>query len=48
MDKCARNKEIFLSWLAKWAEKQIKQEVDHSGKVDGDVNVKVTFVDTKG
>ena len=43
-----RRKEQFVAILAKWAEKQIKQEVDLSGQVDHAVNVKVTFVDTRG
>jgi len=43
-----RRKEQFVAILAKWAEKQIKQEVDHTGQVDHSVNVKVTFVETRG
>ena len=29
--KAPRNREIFYNWLAKWAEKQIKQEIEHQG-----------------
>ncbi|MFA5153143.1 MAG: hypothetical protein WC554_11330 [Clostridia bacterium] len=28
VNKCPRNREIFYGWLAKWAEKQIKQAVE--------------------
>lgn len=34
-NKCPRNKEIFYNWLAKWAEKHIKQGVEVGGK-DGE------------
>jgi hypothetical protein len=32
--KCPRNMEIFYTWLARWAEKSIKQSLDVGNVVD--------------
>lgn len=44
VNKCPRNKEIFYNWLAKWAEKQIKQGVEHVGENGGAIQHQVTFL----
>lgn len=52
VDKCPRNKEIFFSWMAKWAEKQIKQSTELSGPNGEPVRVRlekvITTIDPNG
>lgn len=42
VNKCPRNKEIFYNWLAKWAEKQIKQSLEVAGEGGGPLQVHLT------
>lgn len=52
VNKCPRNKEIYFGWLAKWAEKQIKQSTELSGPDGAPVHVKlekvITTIDPNG
>jgi hypothetical protein len=52
VNKCPRNKEIFFSWLSRWAEKQIKQATEISGPNGSPVHVKlekvITTIDPNG
>jgi hypothetical protein len=41
-NKCPRNKEIFVSMMAKWAEKQIKQSLEVGGENGGPIAVTLT------
>ena len=39
--KNSRNMEIFLTWMARWAEKQIKQSVEVGGENGNPIQVKI-------
>lgn len=41
-NKCSRNKELFVSMMGKWAEKQIKQSLEVGGENGGPIAVTLT------
>ena len=43
VNKCPHNTEVFYGWMAKWAEKQIKQSLEVAGENGGPINAKLVI-----